>query len=62
MPDQISIGGGYWRLNPLLLSCVPSTTPTPVPVLVKSTPELLRHASAVASARGYLVANSDIAS
>ena len=28
MPDQIAIGGGYWRLNPLLTSCVPSTTPT----------------------------------
>jgi hypothetical protein len=27
MPDQIAIGGGYWRLNPLLTSCVPSTTP-----------------------------------
>jgi hypothetical protein len=25
MPDQIAIGGGYWRLNPLLTSCVPST-------------------------------------
>jgi hypothetical protein len=26
MPDQIAIGGGYWRLNPLLTSCVPSMT------------------------------------
>lgn len=25
MPDQISIGGGYWRLNPLLTSCGRST-------------------------------------
>src|ERR1700720_2999102 len=41
MPDQISIGGGYWRFNPLLLSCIPSTTPTPVPVFVKDTPNLL---------------------
>jgi hypothetical protein len=36
LPDNISIGGGYWRLNPMLLSCVASTTPTPIPVLVQS--------------------------
>lgn len=26
MPDQISFGAGYYRLNPLVLSTVPSTT------------------------------------
>jgi hypothetical protein len=41
MPDQISFAGGYYRFNPLTLSTVPSTTPTPVPVLVKDTPPLL---------------------
>jgi hypothetical protein len=61
MPDQISLGGGYWRLNPALLSCVPSTTPTPIPVLVQSTPELFQQAGAVSSANSYLMSNSDMA-
>lgn len=60
LPDDISIGGGYWRLNPMLLSCVPSTTPTPIPVLVKATPELFRNSSAISGAHDYLKANSDI--
>lgn len=59
-PDQISIAGGYWRFNPLLLSCVPSTTPTPVPVLVKSTPNLFQNGSAMSSALSFLKSNSDI--
>jgi hypothetical protein len=59
MPDQISIAGGYWRLNPLLISCVPSTTPTPVPTLVPSTPELFQNAAAVSSACSYLKSNSN---
>ena len=41
MPDQISYGGGYFRMNPLTASTVPSTTPTPIPFLIKSTPKLL---------------------
>lgn len=49
-PDQISIGGGYWRINPLVLSCLPSTTATPIPWLVPATPRLLQGASAIASA------------
>lgn len=61
MPDQIAMGGGYWRLNPLLLSCVPSTTPTPIPVLVKSTPRLLSAKDDVSGSRDMLIANSDAA-
>jgi hypothetical protein len=60
MPDQVSLGGGYWRLNPMLLSCVPSTTPTPIPVLVQSTPTLFQNQSAVSGAQSYLMSNSDI--
>ena len=60
MPDQISIAGGYYRLNPQLLSCIPSTTPTPVPTLVKATPDLLRAKDAISSALNYLIANSDL--
>ena len=38
MPEQISIGGGYWRINPLVLSCITSTSATPVPWLNKPSP------------------------
>lgn len=60
-PDQISIGGGYWRLNPLLLSCIPSTTGTPIPVLVRSTPEILDGFSSLKDQLGFLTSHSDIA-
>lgn len=50
MPDQISIGGGYWRINPLVLSCLPSTTATPIPWLIPSTPQLMQGSAAIASA------------
>jgi len=61
MPDQISIGGGYWRLNPLLTSCVPSTTPTPIPTLVAATPELLRSKSSISDCESSLLQYSDLA-
>lgn len=61
MPDQISIGGGYWRFNPLLTSCVPSTTPTPIPTLVQATPELLRSSSSISDCESNLLAYSDLA-
>jgi hypothetical protein len=61
MPDQISIGGGYWRLNPLLLSCLPSTTPTPVPTLVKDTPRIVKAQSDVSSSVSGLISKSDAA-
>lgn len=61
MPDQISLGGGYYRLNPLLISCIPSTTPTPIPTLVKDIPNLLKAKDDVQSSRDMLIANSDAA-
>lgn len=61
MPDQISVGGGYWKFNPLLTSCLSSTTPTPIPVFVKSTPRLLTASSDVQSATSNLISNSDAA-
>lgn len=61
MPDQISIGGGFWTLNPLLLSCLPSTTPTPISVLVKATPKLLAGKNEVIGAVAGLISNSDAA-
>lgn len=61
MPDQILLGGGYWGLNPLLLSCIPSTTPTPVPTLVKTTPRLLKAQDDISSARDSVISNSDAA-
>lgn len=59
MPDQISIGGGYWRFNPLLLSCIPSTTPTPIPTLVKADPELLRAKDDISGGLDFLNSFSD---
>jgi hypothetical protein len=61
MPDQIAIGGGYWRLNPLLTSCVASTTPTPIPTLVQSTPELLRSSQGISDCESSLLQYSDLA-
>lgn len=61
MPNQISMGGGYWRVNPLILSCVPSTTPTPIPFLIKDTPRLLQAASDISSSLGSLISQSDAA-
>lgn len=43
----------------MLISGVPSTTPTPVPVLVKSTPELLRNQDAISQTHDFFMANSD---
>ena len=60
-PDQISFGGGYWRFNPLLLTCLPSTTPTPIPTLVKDTPNLFNGVTDLASSLSFLTAHSDIA-
>jgi hypothetical protein len=59
-PEQISFGGGYWKFNPLLLSCIPSTSATPIPVLIKSTPALLPGASSLSAAMALVTANSDI--
>lgn len=60
-PDQIQIGGGYWTFNPLILSCLPSTTPTPIPMLVKSTPRLLQAKSDAEGAVSGIISNSDAA-
>lgn len=40
LPNQLSFGGGFWRLDPRHLSTLASTTPTPIPLLVKSKPLL----------------------
>lgn len=61
MPDQISIGGGYWRLNPLLLSCIPSTTPTPIPTLIKAIPRLLQAKNDLEGSVSGMLSKSDAA-
>jgi len=58
-PDQIAIGGGYWRFNPLLLTCLPSTTPTPIPVLIKSQPALMEGKDQGDAAESFLMGFSD---
>lgn len=60
MPDQMSYGGGYWRINPLVLTCMPSTTATPVPWLIQSSPKLTSGQTELTSSLSYLQGFSDI--
>lgn len=60
MPDQMSYGGGYWRINPLVLTCIPSTSATPVPWLVQANPKLVSGQSELTSSISYLQGFSDI--
>lgn len=60
MPDQISIGGGYWRINPLVLSCIPSTSVTPVPWLMKAEPRITKAQDTVNSSVTDMESFSDI--
>jgi hypothetical protein len=54
MPDELMFGGGYWRLDPRHLSTVPSTTPTPIPLLVKSIPPLLNARSDISKSLDFM--------
>lgn len=56
-PNQIYLGGGYWTLNPLLLSCLPSTSATPIPVLVKSSPLILNSQDSMSDCLSFLGTN-----
>jgi hypothetical protein len=60
MPDQVSFAGGYLCINPVVVSTVPSTTPTPVPWLVKTTPRLFRAKNDIQSAVTLCKDNSDL--
>ena len=42
MPEQVSFGGGYWRINPTNLATIGSSAAMPVPWLVKAIPRLLQ--------------------
>lgn len=42
MPQHLSFGCGYWRLNPMHLACIGSQAALPVPVLVYDTPNLIK--------------------
>ena len=59
-PEKILIGGGYWTLNPLLLTSIPSTSATPIPTLIPNTPPLLGSSSDITSICSKL--ESDLAS
>jgi hypothetical protein len=61
MPDQISYGAGYWRINPLVLTSIPSTTATPIPWLLPSTPKLVTGQSEMDDAMSLLRSFSDMA-
>ena len=60
MPDQISYGAGYWRINPLVLTSIPSTAATPVPWLLPSTPKLVSGQDELNSAIDFLTSFSDM--
>jgi hypothetical protein len=40
-PEEISFGGGYWRLNPMVTTCIGSSAAIPIPMLVEDSPDLL---------------------
>lgn len=52
-PENISIGG-YWSLNPVLLSCLPSTSATPIPVLIQNTPPIVKNKSSLDDALSFI--------
>ena len=45
-PEDIRING-FWVLNPELLSCLPSTIYTPIPVLKYSDPPFAKNVTAM---------------
>jgi hypothetical protein len=49
MPENISFGCGYWRLNPLVLTCIGSSAAMPVPMLVYGAPRILAAAQDMAN-------------
>src|SRR5438067_10275302 len=61
MPDQISYGGGYYKINPLVLTLLPSTNITPIPWLIPSTPKLVTGQSEMDEAISFLTGFSDMA-
>jgi hypothetical protein len=44
-PEDISFGAGYWRLNPMVTTCIGSSAAVPVPMLVEDSPDLLHACS-----------------
>lgn len=51
-PENISLAGGYWRINPMVLTGVASSAATPVPWLVDSKPLLTKEASSMSDVLG----------
>jgi hypothetical protein len=60
MPHQMSFAGGYWKLDPRHLATLPSTTPTPIPLFVKSEPDLFSAQKVISKAIDTLMGFSDI--
>lgn len=61
MPNELSFAGGYWKLDPRHLATLASTTPTPIPLLTKATPGLLRSSKDVTDSVSFMESVSDIA-
>jgi hypothetical protein len=48
-PQNISMGGGYYVFNPMLLTAIGSSAAMPIPTLVYSTPRVLAAAQDIGS-------------
>jgi len=42
MPENRSFSCGYWRLYPMVLTCIGSSAAMPVPMLIYEKPKLLK--------------------
>lgn len=54
MPQNISFGGGYWRFNPLLMTCMGSSAAMPIPLLAYNKPQLLAGVNDISEITGNL--------
>lgn len=54
-PENISFCGGYWRLNPVVLTGVASSAATPVPMLVDAQPKLMEASKGMSGVLGGLM-------
>jgi hypothetical protein len=54
-PENISFCGGYWRLNPMVLTGVASSAATPVPMLVNAKPKLMEAKKGMSGVLGGLM-------
>lgn len=52
-PDQVTFAGGYLKINPTVMSTLPSTSATPIPWVIKGTPPLLEGSDDLSSSTSF---------